>query len=453
MTRFLRLAAKQSVAIITSLTGNCTLFWQSNRAISIMSTPYDFSSSLLLDDFAIFLRYLESKPNLPLTGAGDLKAADLWAINDRVNYKAPVYTTNRSRQIDYPLLGFLYQVATASRLFWVKFEKGNVLAANEDRLDMYRALTVEEKYVFILETAWCYADWSAMDGDERSGQGAYWFHSGLPKLLQYPAGTVVTLSERWEAHDKPRSIQASSLSNVYIRAGYWFGWYDSREVVRTKRDRFELDFDQVILTDWGQQCLTVLLRDRPFRIWNKQAGNYAYFDGNDTDQGRVDTNTFADVFRTLLNEPDLLSLYPINPNPPTGVYWVRAELPTLKVSRTIEIPADMTLEDLHELIQQAFDFDNDHLFKFCMNVRNPYRGEQYYDPRPEEGWSEGYPADDVLLASLNLYEGQRFLYLFDFGDRWDFMITVVRHLPDERTGNARIVEAVGEAPAQYGEDE
>ncbi len=95
-----------------------------------MQTPYDFSSFLLIDDFDIFLRYLESKPNLPLTAAGDLKAADLWILNDRVNYKAPDYVTNRSRQIDYPLLGFLFQVATASRLFLVNSIKVTSLVAN-----------------------------------------------------------------------------------------------------------------------------------------------------------------------------------------------------------------------------------------------------------------------------------------------------------------------------------
>ena len=201
----------------------------------------------------------------------------------------------------------------------------------------------------------------------------------------------------------------------------------------------------------------MLLRDRPFRQWNKRAGNYVYFDEDQVtgaaNEGRVEVSTFADVFRLLLDEPDLLSLYPINPNPPTGLYWIRAELPNFKVSRTIQLPANMTLEELHEMIQQAFDFDNDHLYKFCMNLRHPYNGEQYYDPRPEEGWSDGYPADEVSLASLNLYEGQQFLYMFDLGDHWDFTATVVRHLPHEQTDKASVVETVGKAPAQYGDDE
>ena len=418
-----------------------------------MPIPFDPTSSLLIDDFDAFVRYLESKPNLPLTAGGDLKAADLWVMNDRVNYKAPDYVTNRSRQIDYPLLGFLFQVATASRLFLVRFEKGNVLVANGNRLDTYRNLTLEEKYVFLLETAWCYVDWSTIDGDGRSGQGANWFQGGIRQLLQNPVGAEATLFTRgWVKEGDPRTIHLSATSNVYIRAGHWFGWYAIREVVLPKRNKYELDIDRVALTDWGQQCLTVLLRERPFRYWNKNADDYAYFD-DETDEpdGRILINTFAAVFRPLLGEPDLLSLYPINPNPPTGVFWLQAELP--KASRTIAMPAQMTLDDLHGMIQKAFSFDNDHLYGFFMNVKNPYNGEQYYDPRIEEGEADGFAAAEISLASLNLYEGQQFLYVFDFGDQWTFRITLVRHLPDERTTKARVIEKVGKAPKQYGDDE
>lgn len=244
-----------------------------------MPTFFDPASSLLIDDFDSFVHCLEGKPNLPLTAGGDLKAADLWAINDRVNYKAPDYVTNRSRQIDYPLPGFLFQVATVSRLFPVKFEKGNVLVANADRLDTYRNLTLEEKYIFLLETAWCYADWSAIDGDGRSGQGANGFQGELRQLLQNPVGTEATLFTRgWVQKGDPRTIHISATSNVYIRAGHWFGWYDIREVGPSKRNKYEPNIDRVTLTGWGQQCLTVLLRDRPFRHWNKHADDYAYIE-------------------------------------------------------------------------------------------------------------------------------------------------------------------------------
>ena len=414
-----------------------------------MSTAYDFASSVLLDDFDTVVRYLASKPNLPLTGAGDLKAADLWAINERVNYKAPHYVTARSRQVDYPLLKFLYQVGIESRLFIIQFGKANVLVPDTARIDAYQSLTLEEKYVFILETAWCYMDWAILDGDGRSGQGADWFRAGVRQLLQYPIGSLVTLTQDWSLRKQPFTISISSMANIHVWAGYWLGWYDVQEVSRTKRDKYSLEIDQVSLTNWGDQCLTTLLLERPFRYWNKNAGQYVFFDSdNDIEPTeRTNVNTFADSLRTLLDEPDLQSLYPINPNPPTGEYWFRVELSGHGVSRTMAMPAVYTLHDLHLLIQESVDFGNDHLYVFCLNWRNPLNGQCYISPDDE--WSENPLGDSVTLAELNLYESQRLLYIFDLGSRWEFFITVARHIPNETNPMPRLLEKVGQAPAQY----
>ncbi len=42
-----------------------------------MDNAFNPTLTDLIDDFETFLRYLEKKPSLPLTGAGDLKSADL----------------------------------------------------------------------------------------------------------------------------------------------------------------------------------------------------------------------------------------------------------------------------------------------------------------------------------------------------------------------------------------
>ncbi len=419
-----------------------------------MNTPFDFSSSSLLTDFDTFVRYLQSKPNLPLTGAGDLKSADLWAINERVNYKAPHYVTPRSRQADYPLLNVLFQIVTVSRLAVIQFDKVNTLVPDTARIETYQNLTQEEKYVFLLETAWCYVDWATLDGNDRSGQGAEWFREGMEQLLKNPVGTTATLFTRgWVLEGDSRMIQVFPTVNAYVLVGHWFGWYDIREIPQPKRDKYSLLIDQITLTDWGRTCLTTLRRKRPFHFWNQNAFSHFESEVDAAYDGAVNMNDFAQVFRELLNEPDLLSLYPINPNRPTGTYWLRAELPHHKTSRTIVMPATATLDALHGMIQQAFSFANDHLYGFYLNPRNPYNGPQYFDPRTTPGWAEGYPAAETTLTSLNLYEGQRFLYVFDFGDNWEFWITVSRHLPDDTEKKARVVEKIGKAPKQYGDDE
>jgi len=76
----------------------------------------------LLNDFNRFLRYLDGKPSIALTGAGDLKAVDLSALNERVEIKTPFPVTPRSRQADYPLLNLLFQITTASRLYLVTLQ-------------------------------------------------------------------------------------------------------------------------------------------------------------------------------------------------------------------------------------------------------------------------------------------------------------------------------------------
>ena len=266
-------------------------------------------------------------------------------------------------------------------------------------------------------------------------------------------GKPAKLFERgWAPDDAPGLIHVSHLVNAYVRAGYWFGWYDVREVTKEKRDKYSLQLDQVTLNEWGKQCLTLLLNERPFRHWNQHADGYYFPEGESDEPGEpINVNLFADAFRTELDEPNLISLYPISPNPQTGVLWLRVELPQHKASRTIALPVSDTLDDLHLQIQQAFGFDNDHLYGFYLNLRDPYRGRQYFDPRPEPGWADGYPADETTLASLNLYEGQRLLYIFDFSDRWEFLVTVARHLPNEKKVTPRVVEKVGKAPKQYGD--
>lgn len=423
----------------------------------MIPTPSIPTDSLLVDDFEHFLRYLDRKPKLPLTAGGDLKAADLWAINEQVYYRAPHYVTPRSRLAEYPLLGFLFQIVTASRLYVIVYDKTPVLLANAARLDTYLTLTQEEKYIFLLETAWCYVDWGMLDGDGRSGHGANWFWAGLEKLTQLPVGTSIKLSEDWAKRGHERTILTSSTSSAYILAGYWFGWYEIDELTRPKRDKYSLAIEQATLTEWGKQCLPWLLQERPFRQWNKHATFYFFFSeavaSDVASEEAIDINTFTDLFRTLFDESDLLSLYPINPNPPTGTYLIRTELPRHKVSRTIAIPAVYTLDDLHGMIQQAFGFDDDHLYGFYFNLRDPYRGEQYYDPRFEEGYAEGFPADETNIASLNLYEGQRFLYKFDFGAGWQFTLTVTGHVPGDDAQVATIIEQVGASPKQYDDEE
>jgi hypothetical protein len=78
------------------------------------------------------------------------------------------------------------------------------------------------------------------------------------------------------------------------------------------------------------------------------------------------------------------------------------------------------LTGLHEVIQAAFGWDDDHLWVFTT-------GFGRFGPTPDLDDHDPDAARLVQVAG----EGVRFGYLFDFGDHWDHEITVEKVLPVE----------------------
>ena len=104
-----------------------------------------------------------------------------------------------------------------------------------------------------------------------------------------------------------------------------------------------------------------------------------------------------------------------------------------------------TLLDLHNAIQHAFQFDDDHLYSFFMDGI-PWSDEKFTSPFD----NEGPHVDEVKIGELGLDKGQTILYLFDYGDEWRFSVvleTIGQDKPQPK--KPRIVETKGESPTQY----
>lgn len=96
--------------------------------------------------------------------------------------------------------------------------------------------------------------------------------------------------------------------------------------------------------------------------------------------------------------------------------------------RRVVVPADYDLGSLHYLIQKAMGWHNEHCHQFEI------RGRNYADERAD---CDGYSIldeDDVELNELNLLEGDRFIYWYDFGDDWYHVIEVEKASMDECDG-------------------
>jgi hypothetical protein len=117
------------------------------------------------------------------------------------------------------------------------------------------------------------------------------------------------------------------------------------------------------------------------------------------------------------------------------------------VTRTIEVREDQTLVDLHEAIQEAFGWANDHLYSFWLDGRFwGSRSAEYTAPvEPEEDVATA----DVAITKLGLKAGAKIAYLFDFGDSWRVALRLAGNVDDEGARYPRVVAAEGEAPPQY----
>jgi hypothetical protein len=118
--------------------------------------------------------------------------------------------------------------------------------------------------------------------------------------------------------------------------------------------------------------------------------------------------------------------------------------------RHIQISERGTLYELHGVILDSFDFYDDHMHAFFMNNRAWDYHEEYVCPGGELDSGRGF-SDKAKLSKFHLQKGDKFLYIFDFGDDWRFQIKVLRVI-DEPTESPDILKTVGYV-SQYGEEE
>ena len=137
------------------------------------------------------------------------------------------------------------------------------------------------------------------------------------------------------------------------------------------------------------------------------------------------------------------------------IWTLRVKLPQMQSEcvRVIEIESSATFLELHEAIQDAVNFDNDHLFEFFIG-RHP--GNRVYTIGGEPNWETFNPVRtyrNVRISSVwPLPTGMKLYYLFDFGDNWLFQINKTRHkdkLIQSGIVYPRVIEARGEDPEQY----
>lgn len=107
---------------------------------------------------------------------------------------------------------------------------------------------------------------------------------------------------------------------------------------------------------------------------------------------------------------------------------IRLDNCCVDVWRTVEVPSDILLPELHQVIQTAMGWWNEHLHQFM-------KGKVYYMSKDsvKENMNFGMCNVDMLayekihLSELLVKKGEQLKYEYDFGDSWFHTITLLEH--------------------------
>ena len=95
------------------------------------------------------------------------------------------------------------------------------------------------------------------------------------------------------------------------------------------------------------------------------------------------------------------------------------------VARTLELPLDLNLAQLHEVLQATFGWTDSHLHQF--DIGGLTYGAPEFD---QDGWSDCqiFEASSVRLADFTIpYEAPILVfYEYDFGDSWEHVLELTR---------------------------
>ena len=217
------------------------------------------------------------------------------------------------------------------------------------------------------------------------------------------------------------------------------------EVIEGAKGKYEDSILAFIPNSFGIMTAAFLLMEA-LEYWNRK--NTGYLSTLKDKAAIKGSREPFDVFKNLIpgNEVNK-TVIKTEEGDPKRTYCFKVSL-TKDLWRKIKMPGTNTLGDLHYAIQKAFDFDNDHLYAFYLGGSRKTGNPVYC----EEAHDEGVFAEEVTVAEIGLFAGQKLVYLFDFGDMWEFsvkLISIEKEMPLLK--RPVIVEKKGSSPKQYQE--
>jgi len=116
------------------------------------------------------------------------------------------------------------------------------------------------------------------------------------------------------------------------------------------------------------------------------------------------------------------------------------------ISRTLELPMDLNLAQLHEVLQAAFGWTDSHLHQF--NIGGLVYGAPEFDDGGV-GSSRTFEASEVRLSDFSFTSPPVLLcYEYDFGDGWKHAMSLTTHRREEGITYPRCIDGSRAGPPE-----
>lgn len=445
--------------------------WEEEKKSSTYSTSLSASQfpDQFIIDVNIFLAYC-SDTSISLTKTNQtLSRKHLQQLNEILSVKAESANTYSSQEF-YPYIDFIFQIMLTGRLVEIHTNRKNLIPRDSDRLTSFKEFTDSEKYCFLLETFWVDMDWDELLLN----------NTNQVTTAHVPVFTVLYPGEenkKWNiVNPKTATGELLSLETQYWQHFFqyfeWFGLWicePDTERIETHYRKNSYCAKNLAVTNLGKQIMPILLTDRSLQLWNislrKLFGLYDWIPGKPSeyihDHGMTskDAKKLAIVshedqsmqpfylpFVPLFAEGTLTKTLPrIQNSFQSGAYTLSVKY-NKTIWRKIKLPATATMDDVHNEILDAYQFDDDHLYSFFTDGK---KWSKHCIASPND-ISESPDASKIQIGSIGMLKTQPLLYLYDYGDEWMFTV-VLEEIDEQNTQNFEpyLIEAKGESPQQY----
>ena len=382
----------------------------------------------LLQDFEKILAFIGKTGTLVSGVKKHFPMAHLAEINSQLTHPVSL-KLKRPVQKSYPRINALYLLVRASGIGTIAGKgKKHCLVVDPTFSQQWRELNPTEQYFSLFEAWWCRGSDEILGEREHSGMFDHLFRS-LEFFVKLPKeGVKITGNKKEE--ERLRYLPGHHLLALLELFGFI--------IIQTGEPEQGKGWcvESITPTDWGKAVLEsiyVVNQQRMCGPWGD--ASVEEMKATVFKEWRTAVQPYCTDWNSALTPPETAFQ--------SGRHVFKVFIN--KAWRKIAVSGESSFDTLAEMILQAFDFANDHLYQFV------YSDRYGLEKNINHSYMEDAPyTDDVRLGEVACFPGMEMTFFFDFGDCWEFRVQVEEIDADTIDGSEPVIlERRGKAPEQY----